>query len=157
MTIKTKKYQLTTNTFIRIGMAGVLRSQWWVALIAIAIISMNFVIPSIWWIIGGIVGYVLYLLFWLIQFGGLSQMEQGKFLFEKLSYEINSQQILLKLNPKQGMPIKWEQVKRALKGKDYFVMYLSKVQFIYLPHKVFNTENDRKFLETILKRKGFLK
>lgn len=157
MVVKTRKYQLSVNQFIKIGMAGIIRKQWWVILIAVAIMCVYFVQPSIWWIVGGSVGYILYLLFWLIQFAGLSQMEQGKFMFEKLSYEITSQQILLKLNPRQGMPIKWEQIKRAVAGKDFYVLYMSKVQFIYLPYKVFNNENDRKFFETILKRKGLMK
>ena len=84
-------------------------------------------------------------------------MEQSKILFEKLAYEITSQQILIKLNTKQAMPIKWDQVKSAARGKDYFSFYLSKVQLIYLPDKVFNNENERKFLVSILKRKGYIK
>ena len=84
-------------------------------------------------------------------------MEQSKFLFDKLAYEINSQQIMIKLNSKQGMPIKWENIKRANKGKDYFLFVISKAQLIHLPFKVFNTENEIRFIETILKRKGYIK
>jgi len=157
MIVKTKKYKLPTGKFIRHGMKGVVRQQWWVLLIVLAIMSMAFVIPSHWWITGALIAYVLYLLFWLIQFAGVTQLEQGKFLFEKLSYEISSQQILVKLNTKQGMPIKWNQIKRAKVGKDFFTLHMSKVQFFYWPFKIFNTENDRKFLETILRRKGYIK
>lgn len=83
-------------------------------------------------------------------------MEQGKFMFEKLSYEISSQQILIKLNAKQGMPMKWDQIKRATKGKDAFTFYISKAQLVYLPFKVFNNENEIRFIETVLKRKGYI-
>ena len=157
MVVKTKKYKLATGKYIRLGLSNVLRQQWWVILIALAIASGAFWIWSVWWIIGAVAGYGLYVLFWVIQFAGVAQMEQSKILFERLSYEITSQQILIKLNPRQGMPIKWDNVKRAKIGKDHYLLVISKAQLIYLPYKVFNSENERRFMETILKRKGYIK
>jgi hypothetical protein len=151
------KYQLKSKTYIRLGFQNILKEQWWVLLIALAICAGYFIIPSAWWFIGAGIGLVLYGLFWLIQFAGLTQLEQGKILFERLSYEITSQQVLIKLSSKQGMPIKWDQIKRASKGKDSFVLAVSKAQLIHLPFKIFNSENERKFLETILRRKGYIK
>lgn len=156
MNVKTKKYKLETPTYVRIGMLGVARKQWWVALIVLALCSMTFVLPSAWWIIGTLIAFVLYAAFWLIQFYGLPQLEQNKFLFEKLSYEINSKQILIKLNPRQGMPLGWDKVKRAKVSGNDITLYLSKVQIIHLPNKVFNSDNERKFVESILRRKGLL-
>jgi hypothetical protein len=114
-------------------------------------------IPNIWWFIGSFIALLLYFLFWLIQFAGVTQLDQYKILFERLSYEISSQQILIKLNTKQGMPIKWDQIKNAKVGKNAFTLVLSKAQFVYLPYKVFKTENEKKFVETILKRKELIK
>ena len=110
-----------------------------------------------WWFIGTAIALVFYILFWLIQFAGVTQMEQGKMLFEKMAYEINSQQVLIKLNAKQGMPLKWDQIKSAKIGKNYIMLKVNKAQIIHLPFKIFNTDNDRRFVETILKRKGFVK
>lgn len=157
MVVKTRKYQLSTGKYIKLGMLNILKQQWWVILIAMAIASMTFIIPSNWWWIGALIALVLYGLFWLIQFSGVSQLDQNKILFERLNYEISSQQILIKLNPKQGMPVKWETIKSAKIGKDYFLMVLSKAQFIYLPFRIFNTDNERKFVETILRRKNYIK
>ncbi len=157
MIVKTKKYQLSTGKYIKLGMLNILRSQWWVILIALAIAAMTFIIPSNWWWIGSLIAFVLYGLFWLIQFAGVPQLEQNKILFERLNYEITSQQILIKLNPKQGMPMKWENIKKAFIGKDFYLLILSKAQFIYLPFKIFNSENERKFMETILRRKNYIK
>lgn len=157
MIVKTKKYKLETGTYIKIALAAVLKQQWWVILIALGIMAGSLIVWSHWWITGALIAYTLYVLFWLIQFAGITQMEQGKILFERLSYEITSQQILIKLSSKQGMPIKWEQIKRAKKSKTGFVLWMSKVQIINLPFKIFNTENERKFLETILRRKEYFK
>lgn len=157
MIVRTRKYQLPTKTYIGIAFKSVLKQQWWVGLIYLAICGMYLVLPSWWWLIGASIALVLYLLFWLIQFAGVTQLEQGKFMFEKLSYEISSQQIMLKLNPKQGMPMKWEQIKRAQHTKDAFILYASKAQLLHFPHKIFNNENEIRFLETVLKRKGYIK
>ncbi|QDH78411.1 hypothetical protein FKX85_04925 [Echinicola soli] len=156
MIVKTKKYKLETGTYVKLGLKNVLREQWWVVLIAIAIGCGYFWIASWWWISMAFVALLLYVLFWVIQFAGVSQMEQNKVMFEKLAYEIDSRQILMKINTKQGMPINWGMIKKAEINKDAFVLIMSKAQFVYLPFRIFNTENERKFIETILKRKGLI-
>jgi hypothetical protein len=135
----------------------VLKQQWWVSLIYVGLNLSAFFLPSWWWFIGSTIGLVLYVLFWLIQFAGATQMEQFKILFDKLAYEIDSRQILIKINTKQGMPMKWENISRAKVGKDAFTLFVNKAQIIYLPFKIFNTDNEMKFVETILKRKGLIK
>lgn len=157
MLVKTRKYKLETGKYIKIALEGVLRQQWWVGLIVLGIMAGALIIWSHWWITGALIAFALYLIFWIIQFAGITQLEQGKVLFERLNYEITSQQILIKISSKQGMPIKWDQVKRAKKTKYGFVLWMSKVQIIYLPLKIFNTENERKFIETILRRKEYIK
>ena len=78
-------------------------------------------------------------------------------LFERLSYEINSQQILIKLSAREGMPMKWDQIKKAQVGKDHFLLMVNKAQLIHLPFRIFNSDNERKFVTSILKTKGFIK
>ncbi len=157
MIVKTKKYKLETGTYIKIGLLNILKEQWWVFLIYLALCAMYLVIPSWWWIIGASIALVLYILFWVIQFAGIPQLEQNKVLFEKLGYEIDSRQILVKVSTKQGMPITWDMVKRATVNKNDFVLVVSKAQLIHLPFRIFNNENQIKFVETILKRKGLTK
>lgn len=157
MIVKTKKYKLESGTYIKLALKNVLMQQWWVFLIAAAICAGYLLIPNMWWFIGTGIALVLYLLFWLIQFAGVTQMDQTKMLFEKLSYEINSQQVLIKLNTKQGMPLKWDQIKRASVGKNAISLVVNKAQIIHLPFKIFNSDNERKFVESILKRKGLIK
>ena len=157
MIVKTKKYKLETGTYIKEAMVNVLIKQWWVSLIVLALCSGYLIIPNVWWFWGTAIAVILYLLFWVIQFTGVTQLEQSKILFEKLSYEISSQQVLIKLSSKQGMPIKWDQIKTAKVDKNRIVLIVNSAQMVYLPFKVFKTENERKFVETILKRKGYIK
>jgi len=158
MIVKTKNYKLEKKTYINLALKSVLKKQGWIAgAVALALCLCFFLIASIWWFIGAVVGLGLYLLFWWIQFYGVTQLEQGKMLFEKFSYEISSQQILMKINPREGMPLKWDQIKNANEGKDFFVLYVNKAQLIYWPFKIFNTDNERKFVANVLKAKGLLK
>jgi hypothetical protein len=157
MVVRTKNYRLEKNTYIRLALTSVLKQQWWVALIVLAICAGYFLAPSIWWFIAAFTGAALYLLFWWIQFYGVTQLDQGKMLFERFSYEITSQQILMKLNAREGMPMKWDQIKSAKVGKDYILLVINKAQLVHLPFKIFNTDNERKFVLSILRTKGLTK
>ena len=160
MIVRTKNYKLEKKTYINIALKSILRKQGCIALAAAFVLCLCYFIPgasTIWWFIGAILGLGLYLLFWWIQFYGVTQLEQGKMLFEKFSYEISSQQILMKINPREGMPLKWDQIKSAAIGKDYFVLFVNKAQIIYWPFRIFNSENERKFVGSILKSKGLVK
>jgi len=157
MIVRTKKFQMEKGQYIRKGFYNLLLEQWWVILIYLLVCSMNFYIPSIWWIIGSSIALILYLLFWLIQFFGVTQVEQSSYMFERLSYEISSNQIMMKINNKQGMPIKWDTVKKVKIQKDCFLFKLNIVQFIIFPYKVFNNENEIRFIKSILNRKGYVK
>lgn len=160
MIVKTKNYRLEKKTYVNLALKSILRKQGWIAGAVAVVLCLCYFIPgahSFWWFIGAFVGLGLYLLFWWIQFYGVTQLEQGKMLFEKFSYEISSQQVLMKINPREGMPLKWDQIKSAEVGKDYFVLFVNKAQLIYWPHKIFNTDNERKFVASILKTKGLVK
>jgi hypothetical protein len=136
---------------------SIVKRQWWVGLIVLAICLGYIWIPTWWWFFAAFFGAGMFLLFWWIQFYGVTQLEQGKMLFERFSYEISSQQILMKINAREGMPMKWDQIKRAQIGKDYFVLFINKAQLIYLPFKIFNSDNERKFMTSILKTKGLVR
>ena len=157
MKVTTKNYRLEKNDYIKMALKAVLLQQWWTILIALVICCGYFWIASFWWIFSGVLAYGLYVLFWLVQFFGITQLEQGKMLFERFAYEITSQQILMKLNAREGMPLKWDQILRAKTQKDAFLLFVNKAQLIYWPYKIFNSDNERKFVQSILKSKGLIK
>ncbi|MFM7328282.1 MAG: hypothetical protein ACKORJ_09060 [Bacteroidota bacterium] len=157
MKVTTRNYRLEKNDYIRMALKGVLIQQWWAVPIALAICCCYFLIPSFWWIFSGVLAYGLFVLFWYIQFFGVTHLDQGKMLFERFSYEITSQQILMKLNAREGMPMKWEQILRAKVGKDHFLLFVNKAQLIYWPYKIFASDNERKFVLSILRNRGLAK
>lgn len=157
MIVKTRNYKLEKSLYVKMALRNVLKKQWWAIPIALAICLIYLWIPSFWWIAVGLFAYALFVLFWLVQFYGVTQLDQGKMLFERFSYEINSQQILMKINAREGMPLKWDQIQAAQVGKDHYLLFVNKAQLIHLPFKIFNSENERKFLSSILRNKGLIK
>lgn len=158
MIVKTKNYRLDKKVYRKLAFREVMRRQGWIAALGALVICLGYIwVPSVWWFIGAFSALGLYMLFWWIQFYGVTQLEQGKMLFERFSYEISSQQIVMKINPREGMPLKWDQIKRASIGKDYFLLIVNRAQLIHLPFRIFNTENERKFLTSVLRNKGLIK
>lgn len=158
MIVKTKKVQLEKKKYIKIALLNFLsqKKHLLYALIPLAILAINIFYFSWWLVVLALLTAILYVAFWAVQFTGVTMMEQNKPLFDKLTYEINSQQILMKINERQGMPIKWDMIKKVVQNNEHVLLFVDKAQFIYLPYKGFNSENDLNFLRHILKSKKLI-
>lgn len=159
MVVKTKKYKLDTNTFVRVGIWDVVVEWWWVWFIPVAVAALPplFLQGALWWSLPtAVLLIVLYLLFWGAQFLGVTQMEQFKPFFDKIIYEFDTQKIVLKMGKQQPMALKWEAIQKAKKNKDHFILTLSRAQFFYLPFDIFRNDNEVKIFEKILQRKNLL-
>ncbi|TAG59314.1 MAG: YcxB family protein [Cytophagales bacterium] len=155
MIIKTKKYQLEKKLYIKISMLNFLKKQWYIVFAPIVLAGLLYF--SWWWMFAVILIPGLYILFWFIQFYGVTMMPDSQMMFDKYMFEIDSRQILVKLNTKQGMQITWDKITGVEIRNDAYMLMLSKAQFFYLPFKIFNTETEIKFLESIMKRKELIK
>ena len=157
MTVKTRKYALPKRRYLHLAYIGFLQKQGkWILMAYVVLNTGIFIWFSWWWLIGSTSALLMYLLFWLLQFKGVTYLEQFKLLFDRLSYEIDSRQIIIKLNTREGMPIPWAKVKRARVQGDGFVFYLSTAQIIYLPFKVFQSNHEIKVIEALLRRKQYI-
>jgi hypothetical protein len=162
LAIKTKKFALEKNKFITLNIMQVIRTKWYWGFAPLALILINAglniskVYPNYWIYVIAVLSVILYIAFWAIQFTGVTQLEQYKQLFQKYRYEIDSRQILMKLNDTEGGVIKWDMIKSARKEKDGYVLDMGSYQFIHLPYTVFNSDSDKKLIERILKDKGYL-
>ena len=84
LAIKTKKFALEKNKFITLNMMQLVKNQWYWGFIPLALILINAglnlskVYPNYWIYVVTILGAILYLAFWAIQFTGITQLEQYK-------------------------------------------------------------------------------
>lgn len=184
MIIKTKKYALDQKTYISLAMRQWLRDNWKWGFVPLGLILLNVVLnlthayPNYWLYIVIVLLTILYVLFWGIQFTGVTQSEQFKPMFQKYVYEIDSRQILMRINAKEGGILKWNQIKNVVKDKEAYILLMSneeavggmalnplmkymarqmaRAQFLYLPYSIFTSDTDLKFMDTILRRKSLL-
>jgi hypothetical protein len=176
-TIKTKKYQFDTNTYTRIAMAEVWRKEWWYATIPFAVGLLPAIIwHSWWWLALSVVLTVLYVLLRSAQITGITQMEQSKPLFERMNYEMDQRQFIMRQTEQKAMALPWDQIGRVRREPDAYLLYLKPGTppadmapwrqwlartfdvpvFLHLPLRLFNNDNDRKLFEALLRRKGLL-
>lgn len=153
---KTKRYEVPVKKYTMVGMQYVFIKLWWVFLIPVVIASMAFVFPKgvFWWVGVALFLTILYAAFWYIQFAiGMPRLEQTKLLFEKLSYEVEGKQLIIKRNQREGMMITFDKIKEMRKTKTEFILTLSLVQHIILPFDIFNSPADLKYAEAIFDRR----
>jgi hypothetical protein len=137
-------------------------NQWKWAFLPLALVGPNVFLnisgtyKNYWIYIFLAIGVIGYILFWLIQFTGITQLAQYKQLFDKYRYEIDSRQIFMKISDKEGGMIKWDMILSAYKDKEAYVLEMGKYQFIYLPLAIFNNDNDRKLMDKIMRDKGLI-
>jgi hypothetical protein len=157
MEIQTKKYQLDTQLYLKISLLKVNKKWWWAWFVPAAIFGIFAVAGMIWWGLGvAITVIILYWVFWLVQFVGITQHQQTKMFFDKYFYIINSKQILMMQTKEKGMPIAWEMVKSVQKESDAYILELSIAQFLYLPFSLFKTDQDLRVMDMFLVRKNLL-
>ena len=162
LAIKTKKYGLEKNKYIAMCMRQLFANQWKWAFLPLALVGLNVFLnlsgtyKNYWIYIFLAIGVIGYILFWLIQFTGITQLAQYKQLFDKYRYDIDSRQIFMKISEKEGGMIKWDMILSAYKDKDAYVLEMGKYQFIYLPLAIFNNDNDRKLMDKIMRDKGLI-
>lgn len=162
MIVKTKKFALDKKHYIRKAFTGQIDKMkiWFLIPVAVAVLGLvlNFTgVYKNWWIlITAIVGAILFAAFWYLQFYAATQMDQNKQMFDKFAYEVDSRQIMVKLNAKEGGVIKWDMIQSAEKDKTGFYLHMGRGQFLHFRKEVFNSEHDQKLFESILRRKNLL-
>ncbi|MFD2784318.1 hypothetical protein [Hymenobacter rubripertinctus] len=177
MAIRTKKHQLDTSTYTSLAMARVWRREWWYALIPFAVGLLPVLIwPSWWWLASALVLTLLYVLFRSAQVTGVTQVEQTKPLFEKLSYEFDNKQIVLRRNEKEGMRLTWDMIGTAKREANGYLLSLQTPElpadlvgwkrwmaktfdtpiFLQVPDRIFNSATDQKLFDAMLRRKNLL-
>lgn len=176
-TIRTKKYQLDKDMFTKVALGKVWRKEWWYAMIPFVLLMLPAVFDfSWWWVAAAVIVTILFIALRSAQIVGVTRVEQGNVLFEKLTYDIDSRQILMKRNEREGMTMTWDMIERAERTDDAYLLWLQAPTaaqlpggwkgwvartfqapvFIHLPYRIFVGTNDVKLMESLLRRKSLL-
>lgn len=153
MKIRTKASVLPTSLFKRECYKDIFRAQWWVNILILSVLGYGVYIhmKSVW--ITALVFEILYLLFWFIQVTTSLYIPQNAILFEKFSFIFSPENITLVLDGNRRSQIEWNQVLFVKFRKDYVIMFVSKIQFLYVPFSIFRSNMEKTMFLNLIKTK----
>lgn len=158
MDIKTKPFALNKTLYVKLCHERLLKKYKWIGL---AILGSTFVLSLIfhlyWLNIWSCTIVLLFYLFWMFVFFFVTKIPQTKMLFEKYFYSISNENILAMIDPRKGMCIPWEKIKKCYETKEGFILILTQSHIIYLPHKIFKNYLDSSRFKVLLTNKKYLK
>ena len=79
---------------------------------------------SWWWLLLSVVLTILYVLLRSAQITGVTQMEQSKPLFERMNYEMDQRQLIMRQTEQRAMALPWDQIARVRREPDAYLLYL---------------------------------
>jgi hypothetical protein len=146
--IKTQNIKITADEFFRLIFSIYLKKRWWlVAWIWILIIILLF---------SGHIGFVeitllaLILLFQIIivgQYWFYAHSKDNRLYLLARYYEIDTAQIIEAMEDGTTSTIRNERFIKVMKTKRYYLMYVARNEYIYMPFKAFESMADREWFE----------
>ncbi len=152
--VRTKPYRLTKQKYMWIACKNILFKQWWIlSLFTLLTASLYFYFQQYRWLIFAGIIFLMYIIFWLSQVYIATLTEENAFFFEKLTYEISPQGITVFVTKRYGMPIEWKQFSYARNNSQGLFLFISIIQFIYLPKHIMHSADIARVNRWIIDKK----
>jgi len=146
--IKTQEIKLTANEFFRLILSIYLKKRWWlVAWIWILVVILLFCRQI------GLVEIVLLALVLFFQAVIIGQYwfyahsKENRLYLLARYYEINADQVIELMEDGTSSTIKTERFIKVLKTSSYYLLYVARNEYIYLPVSAFESLSDREWFE----------
>jgi len=146
--IKTQNITITANEFFRLILSIYLKKRWWlVAWIWILIIII---------LLSGHVGFLeitllaLILLFQVIivgQYWLYANSKDNRIYLLSRYYEIDPDQVVEVMEDGTTSTIRTERFIKMMRTKKYYLLYVARNEYIYLPFSAFESLTDREWFE----------
>ncbi len=150
MSIKTKTLKPSARKLFTVFINYYLKRRWWVGLIFLALIIINAfgirsgrldTMPLVALII--ILTLIFYVNWRKFYFTGKKEK------YSPVSYEIDKAGIFL-IKEKNKKFVKFSDIRTVVKKKDYYLLFYTKNDFIYIPNTLFQSEEDMKTFKSWL-------
>jgi hypothetical protein len=140
--IKTKSIKLTPKSYFKVLISNYFLLRWWlylfIWLVTVFLIFVKFDYFTVFMIVFSII-YPLMLVFTYWRY---ANSKDNKIAFIERYYEIDEEKMTAYLEDGTINPFKFSYIIKIRKRKEYWLLYISKSQFIYLPLSSFASEND---------------
>ena len=146
--IKTKKIQLTPNTFFLILLNVYFKKKWWFIVLQLTI-GLFFLVaerrePIEIFIIVLTLGYPPLI---AVQYWRFANSKENKIFLLERDYEIFDDKVIGNLSDGTSSTILIEHFVKVIRLQTSFLHYISKNQFIYIPKNAFKTEAEKIWFE----------
>jgi len=146
--IRTQNIKLTANEFFRLILSIYLKKRWWLlAWIWILVIIL---------LLGGSIGLIeifllaFILLFQIIivgQYWFYAHSKDNRIYLMARHYEIDSDQVVELMEDGTSSTIKTERFIKVMKTPKYYLLYVARNEYVYLPVSAFQSLTDREWVE----------
>lgn len=149
--IKTKTFSLHPNQYFKIVLSNRLKRSWFIYLVMIlgatALLNLENRDKLIHFLI--ILGY-LYPVYTLVYLYFWSRSRDNKTFFTERSIEFDEDKFIIRSTDGGMAEIPYSSIIRVAERKKYYLLYLAKSQFLYVPFDVFlNGEDFEGFIQKV--------
>lgn len=152
----TRKTEMDKKLYINMALKKALRKYWFAFFVPPALLIPGFIWPSsmIWMVVTSIVVTILYVLFWYMQFYGMTILPQGKQLFEKQLFAILPEYIGVMKSEKdpQGMMLPYDKIEQVEKTGNSYIIHLTMAHIVIMPFDIFQSQQDMNYFEALLRK-----
>jgi len=152
--IKTQEIKITANEFFRLILSIYLKKRWWLlAWIWILVIIL---------LLGGSIGLIeifllaFILLFQVIivgQYWFYAHSKDNRIYLMARHYEIDTDQVVEMMEDGTSSTIRTERFIKMMKTPRYYLLYVARNEYIYLPVKAFQSLADLEWFESEIVKK----
>ena len=152
--ITTARIKLTSKKLFEILISTYLKKRWWLlawiwALIVILLLDTNKDTMELFLILF----LILFQALLVIQFLRYAYSKENKVFLLERYYEIDNNMITGIMEDGTSQPIKTEHFIKVIQTSKYYLLYIAKSQFIYLPVDSFLNPNDKEWFENEIIKK----
>jgi hypothetical protein len=139
MAIRTKEFTLSKKDCFLIITINYFKSRWWLVTLLLLVLLYS-TIPHLRFLL--VFASVAYLFWTIVWFWLFVNSKKNKIFFKKIYYEIDDEFITGYIEDSSLSKIKLSNIVKVVKTKKYYLLYISQIQFIYVPLNIFTSEND---------------
>jgi len=154
MTIITEEFSLTRNQYFSILLQNMLTGRWWafVVFFLFSILGIKAGVESALLLFALL--STLFLIYMMAEGWIRSNPKANPLIFQNTSCEIDHELISFHFKDGSLIKIKFSNLKEISLRKEYYLLYPSRYQFLYLPLKALRDANDLERLKVLLRVKA---
>jgi hypothetical protein len=141
--IKTERFALNSQDYFKILIISYLKRRWWMIAIMV-LLGISFLLKNEkdsfdYFFIFFSFFYPIIL---IIQYWRFANSKQNRLFLVERYFEISEDALVGKLKDGSESIIKKENFIKAVQLRDYYLIYISKGQFVFIPKKAFMNQQD---------------